>query len=228
MTDPNRINNCLAAAKNLPEGAAVIYRHFGKSERKAEAEALRQITFQKNQQLLIGADPLLAIKIGADGVHFRRADGLSQARLWKKRCPDWIITMAGFKPVNIKVSGNKQESYKQDLSCLDGLFISPVFESQSPSAGPPIGIAGLKAAVANLDTPVFALGGINQATAAQLIGSGAAGLAGVSGVLYALCTIGGILKDNSLVEEAAGLAKKFSTKIKRSLEIYAQNVGKII
>jgi len=57
------------------------------------------------------------------------------------------------------------------------------------------------------------------------------GLAGVSGVLYALCTIGGILKDNSLVEEAAGLAKKFSTKMlegKNSIELMSGMSGTVL
>ena len=66
---------------------------------------------------------------------------------------------------------------------LDGIIISSVFSSKSPSAGIPIGIEGLKRAVETLDVPVFALGGVNAQTAPDLIGSGAAGFAGVSGLI---------------------------------------------
>ncbi len=136
-----------------------------------EAKALRNITFARRQQFLIGNDPDLAIEIGADGVHFRRDAALVEPKLWRRRCPDWLITMAGIK------SGN----YTGNLDVLDGLFISSVFDSQSPSAGNPIGIKQFSNITKALKVPVFALGGITAANAHELAGSGAAGLAGVSG-----------------------------------------------
>ncbi len=171
MTDPERITDVLSAAQALPEGAALIYRHFGKEDRAAEAKALRRITFKRRQQFLIGNDPKLAIETGADGVHFARDAAVADSALWRTRCPDWLITMAGIK------SGD----YTGDLDVLDGLFVSSVFESQSPSAGGAIGLKRFSNSVKALKAPVFALGGITAANAHELAGSGAAGLAGVSG-----------------------------------------------
>lgn len=168
MPDP------VKAAATLPQFGAVIYRHFGHENRTAVAEALRQITFERSQQLLIGDDPDLAIAVGADGVHFRRDPQVAAPRLWRQRCPDWIITMAGLKD---------GANYRGDLSCLDGLLVSSVFDSDSPTAGVPIGVDGLSRAVERLPVPVFALGGVTAHTAPRLIGSGAAGIAGVSGLL---------------------------------------------
>jgi len=173
MTDPERVPNTEKVIKNLPKGAAVIYRHFGWPDRLSEAATLRQITFALGQQFLIGADAELAVKVGADGVHFRRDAALAQPKLWRQRCPDWIISMAGLK------SGD----YSGDLSVLDGLLVSSVYKSQSPSAGNPIGIEAFKHQVKAHPCPVFALGGINSQTASQLIGSGAAGLAGIEGLM---------------------------------------------
>jgi len=169
MTDPERVPDVVITAQRLPRGATLIYRHFGSAHRFVDAEALRQVTLEREQQFLIGADPELAIEVGADGVHFRRDAKLKAPRLWRQRCPDWIISMAGIK------SGE----YQDDLSVLDGLLVSSVFPSQSPSAGTPIGIESFSKLARGLAVPVFALGGVNKTTAPKLLGSGAAGIAGI-------------------------------------------------
>lgn len=174
MTDPQRALDPIAAAKNLPKGTAVIYRHFGHENHERVAEQLRGVTFEKDQQFLIGHDPELAMKVGADGVHFRRDEALRAPMIWRQRCPDWIISMAGLKGA---------QTYSGDLSVLDGLFISSVFYSKSPSAGDPIGVDVLKKICDDLEVPVFALGGVKPSTAPKLIESGAAGLAGIDGLM---------------------------------------------
>ena len=169
MTDPLRVKDIEIAAKKLPTGAALIYRHFGSDGRRAEAERLRQMTFEYGLQFLIGNDPELAIAIGADGVHFRRDAHVAAPKLWRRRCPAWIISMAGIK------SGR----YKGDISVLDGLLVSSIFPSHSPSAGEPIGVKAFTDIAQALPAPIFALGGVNKKTAPKLIGSGAAGIAGI-------------------------------------------------
>ena len=169
MTDSERVPDVVAAAQKLPRGTAIIYRHFGSAHRFVDAEALRQVTFERGQQLLIGNDPELAIEVGADGVHFRRDAKLNAPTLWRQRCPDWLISMAGIK------SGD----YAGELSILDGLLISSIFPSQSPSAGQPIGVSKFADKVKSLPAPIFALGGVNKNTAPKLLGSGAAGVAGI-------------------------------------------------
>jgi len=169
MTDPERVTDVISAVKKMPRGAVIIYRHFSSAHKFVDAEALRQITFERGQQFLIGDDPELAVEVGADGVHFRRDPAVKAPALWRKRCPDWLISMAGIK------SGH----YSGNLSVLDGLLVSSVFPSQSPSAGEPIGIDQFTQIVSGLTVPVFALGGINKTTAPKLLSSGAAGIAGI-------------------------------------------------
>lgn len=70
-------------------------------------------------------------------------------------------------------------NYAGDVSILDGLLLSSIFPSQSQSAGDPIGVETLKEKTRKLPVPVFALGGVNNKTAPKLIGSGAAGVAGI-------------------------------------------------
>ena len=174
MTDPKRTPDPAGLAKSLPEGSCLIYRHFGLPDHEEMAKHLRLVTLQRGQQLLIGNDPELAVQSGADGVHFRRDTAAEQTALWRRRCPDWIISKAGPKPFRKNADG---------LKPLDGLIVSSVFPSESPSAGTPIGIEEFRNICSALPVPVIALGGVNTRTAPELIGTGAAGLAAIGGLI---------------------------------------------
>ena len=156
MTDPSVHQDVLVAARSMPKGAAILYRHFGADDRQEIAVKLRQITFARGQQLLIGNDPELAINCGADGVHFTRDAALTAPMLWRARCPDWLITMAGIKEnASDGVSGEGDYiDYGGDLSVLDALMVSPIFASDSPSAGQPIGVKRLLSIAAVLGAPI--------------------------------------------------------------------------
>lgn len=175
MTDPKRGDDPIEVAGKLPEGAAIIYRHFCADNAKEVAREMREVTQERGLQFLIGADPMLAREVEADGVHFRRNDNLREPALWRLKEPDWLITMAALK-------GDQAYEDRDDLAALDGLFVSSVFASKSPSAGEPIGIERFKEICADLPAPIYALGGVSANTAKQLIGTGAAGLASISGI----------------------------------------------
>ena len=177
MTDPSVHPDAVAAAENMPRGSAIIYRHFGQARREAAAVKLRQITFARGQQFLIGNDPQLAIDCGADGVHFTRDAAVIAPALWRARCPDWLISMAGIKQASADGEGDYID-YSGDLSVLDGLMISSVFASDSPSAGTPIGLQKLLTITAMLSAPIYALGGVTEQTASALEGYGLSGIAG--------------------------------------------------
>ena len=170
MSDPQRLPNICAAAKTLPRGSALIYRHFGADGRQATATALRQICFARGLQFLIGQDEDLARSCGADGLHLPERE-LGRAEALGGRYPDWLLTGAVHNSAALaKASG------------LDAAILSPIFESQSPSADAPLGLETFAKLVRGASVPVFALGGINAQTAPQLLDSGAAGITGVSGI----------------------------------------------
>ncbi len=201
FTDPRRIENPLDVVRRLPAGCAVIYRHFGNPE---HAEALRALTRTQNRQLLIGNDPELAQKIGADGVHFSRDARLTGPRDWRAKRPDGIITMAGLK----------EGAYLAPLDSLDALFISSLFPSRSPSAGTPIGPHALKDRAARLPVPVFALGGIDAGTAPSLIKTGAAGLASIEGFIMDVQKQDTLQGHRFVIETEAGEAELTLAKVK--------------
>lgn len=170
MTDPKRTKSLVETVRRLPKGCAVIYRHFGEP---SEAQALRDLTTEQGRQFLIGNDPKLAEEVGADGVHFKRDAELRGPIKWRAKHPDWMLTMAGLK----------DGAYLAPLKSLDALFVSSVFPSRSPTAGMAIGVDALKDRAARLPVLVFALGGIDAGTAPELIGSRAAGLAAIEGLI---------------------------------------------
>ena len=169
MSDPNVHGDILSSVQNMPPQSTIIYRHYGANDKANIAKNLRQITFERNQTFLIGHDPELAILYGADGVHFKRDAALAMPSLWRRRCPDWIITMAGLKGA---------QNYLDDISVLDAIFMSSVFPSQSSSAGPAIGQAAFQNLAELHSVPTIALGGITGTTAPQLMKTRAAGIAG--------------------------------------------------
>ena len=170
MSDPRRVPDILAAARILPKGATLIYRHFGDKNKVETAKALRQTTFAQNLQFLIGQDAELAVLVGADGVHLPERESARGAGL-RQQYPNWLITGAAHSYGAIKICADNK---------VDAVILSPVFASDSKSAGKPIGVSTFTDMVAKASVPIIALGGISSETALALLGSGAAGLAGVS------------------------------------------------
>ncbi|HZZ90560.1 MAG TPA: thiamine phosphate synthase [Caulobacteraceae bacterium] len=171
FTDPVRTPDPLAVVARLPRGAGVVYRAFGDPKATATGRALVASARRRGVIVLAGADPRLAAAIRADGVHLPeraawRACGLRRGR------PRWIVTAAAHSPAAIiRARG------------ADAVFLSPVFASNSASAGRPLGPLRFAQLLQLARTPVFALGGVNAATARRLRGTKAAGLAAVEALL---------------------------------------------
>jgi len=164
MSDPVRTPDILGWAKALPENCAIIYRYNTFDE--AIAKELRQLTLKHAQQFLIRSETKIAI---SDGQHFKRHTDISNISRARQKAPDSLLTLAAIK----------EGDYPTPLPELDGLFVSAVFASQSPSAGTPLGIEALKLRVKAWPVPIFALGGITPYTAPSLRKTGIAGLAAV-------------------------------------------------
>ena len=167
--DPSRTPDPAAVMARLPRGAGVVYRAFGAADAVTEGRRLVRVARRRGLRLLAGADARLAARIGADGVHLperaaAKARGLRLAR------PGWIVTCAAHSPAAI---------IRARRAGADAVFVSPVFESASPSAGRPLGALRFARMVRDAGLPVYALGGVNAKSARGLSRSGAVGLAAV-------------------------------------------------
>jgi thiamine-phosphate pyrophosphorylase len=169
FTDPARVPDPEAVAQRLPAGAGIVFRAFGASDAVEQGRRLRAIANERGLLLLVGAHAALAEGIGADGLHMpeRLAADIPRLRAEHTR---YLITVAAHDLNAVKAA---------EKAGADAVVVSPVFASNSPSAGEPLGIESLKALVAATSLPVYALGGVRARTVTQLIGSGIVGMAAV-------------------------------------------------
>ncbi|KCZ51139.1 hypothetical protein HY3_12545 [Hyphomonas pacifica] len=171
LTDPKRTPDPLPVAEQLPQGWGIIYRHYGAADRAWQATQLVEIANRRGLDLLIAADPKLAMQVGAAGVHWPFAQ-LATARKWRTR----------FKLMTVSAHGGR-ELRRLDANTFDAALVSAVFPSNSPSASSPLGAHTLRALSGHTPLPLYALGGLNAQTASSI--SNAAGLAAIEGIVDA-------------------------------------------
>jgi thiamine-phosphate pyrophosphorylase len=165
FTDPKRTPKPLKIANQLPRGAAVVYRHFGAPDRMRVATGLADICRRRGLLLLIAADPDLARRVRAHGVHW------PEARLPARRAPG-----AGF----VTVAAHSAAAVARAAAFgADACVLGPVFPTRSNARRRPLGLFRASQIARAARVPVIAVGGVNADTARRLVGRGFAGLAAV-------------------------------------------------
>ncbi len=169
FTDPERTPDPASIARALPAETAVVYRHFGASDRVRVARQLATICRSRRLHLLIAADPDLARRVGASGLH------------WPERKMPEVRT-EGF--ALITCSGHSREAVMRAAALrADACMLAPIFETQSASGNAPLGLFRASQIARSSAIPVIALGGVNARTAARLSGRGFSGVAAIDAFL---------------------------------------------
>jgi thiamine-phosphate pyrophosphorylase len=173
FTDPARTPRPEGAAARLPRGCGVVYRAFGAPDAVRRGHALAKVCRRRGLVFIVGADPALAARLGADGVHLperlsRRAGAI---RALRRR---FMVTAAAH---------GLPAALAARRAGVPAVIVSPIFPSLSPSAGRPLGRFALAAIVRAVGGPVYALGGVNARTVRSLGLTGAAGIAGVEALV---------------------------------------------
>ncbi|MFT4252717.1 MAG: thiamine phosphate synthase [Caulobacter sp.] len=171
FTDPARTPDPESIAEHLPTGAGIVYRPFDAADAVERGLRLADIACRRGLLLLAGADAALAQAIGADGVHLPQRL-VATAPAVRAAHPAWRLTAAAHDAAAVRAA---------EAARIEAVVVSPVFTSNSPSAGAPLGVQGLAAIAGESALPVYALGGVNAKTAGALVGSGVYGLAGIEG-----------------------------------------------
>ncbi len=170
MTDPARLPDPLAAAAALPAGAGVILRHYDDPDRAALARALAALCRRRRLRLLIAGDAQLAAAVAAGGLHLPEWLVPQRGRWAPLVRPGWLVTAAAHSPRAVA---------RASAAGVDAMLLSPVFATASHPDAPALGPLRFASLVRSSAVPVYALGGISEATAGRLTGSGAAGLAAI-------------------------------------------------
>lgn len=173
LTDPDRTPHILEAVRNMPAGIGVVLRHFGAADAPAQAARLADLCRAQNRTLLISADPAMARDVGASGTHWpaRLAGRIPAAR---RTFRGGLVTMSVHTVAELRMAR---------AAGADAILVSPVFASDSPSAGRPLGLPRLAAITRSAGRAVYALGGIDASTAGRT--ARLSGLASVSGLYEA-------------------------------------------
>ncbi|MCR9269370.1 MAG: thiamine phosphate synthase [Hyphomonadaceae bacterium] len=166
LTDPDRTPDPLAIAETLPAGCGIIYRHFGAADRTDMAHALADMSERRHLTLLIAADPDLAKRVGADGVHWPEVR-LVKARAWRDQFA-----------VQTASAHSRRAIWRAQQYGIDAVLVSSVYPSKSKSAGTPLGTARFRTLVNGNTLPIYALGGVTATNSGQI--AACAGLSAVS------------------------------------------------
>ncbi len=165
FTDPARTPDPLALARHLPAQSGLIYRTFGDPALRTLARAVVEQCHDRGAICLIAAEPDLALRTNADGVHW----------------PEARLTGAAVRssPGLISASAHSPSAVRRAQKLADIVFISAVFPSQSPRARHPLGVFRTAQYAKRAQMPVYALGGVNTHTIRRLSNIGVSGVGAV-------------------------------------------------
>jgi len=142
----------------------------------AEALAIRECLKSRGIPLIINDRVDVALATGADGVHLGQSD--------------MPLTMARSILGKSKIIGVSAESLRDaaeaEAEGADYLGISPIFATATKTdTAAPLGLEGLRAIRRAVKLPLIAIGGLGPNNAAEVIASGADGVAVVSAIVAA-------------------------------------------
>ena len=155
----------------LPSNSAIILRH-------PDTGALLQLAYntlplakRMGHRVLIASEPLVALKVGADGVHLPEALINRKPSInWARIHPQWIIT----------ASAHKSKAVQRAQSAgADAIILSPVLKTASHPEARPLCFLRFSKLCRLSKSAIYALGGISQYNMRRLKGSGCAGIAGI-------------------------------------------------
>ena len=151
-------------------------KHAGTRAMIEGARATLRVAREAGRPLLINDRVDVALAAGADGVHLGQEDmPVSMAR--RLLGPERILGVTATGPDQAREAEREGADY---VGC------SAVFSTQTKTdTGLPVGLEGLRELVGSVSLPVVAIGGIDQGNAADVMRTGAAGLAVVSAIMGA-------------------------------------------
>jgi thiamine-phosphate pyrophosphorylase len=175
MTDSIRLPDPDASILALAPGSAVVLRERCRARLSTLARRISPLCRARRIRLLVAGDCRLAHDVGAGGLHLPEAAIRHGPGRWRRmRRDDWIVTAAAHSPSAIRLAARLG---------VDAVLLSPVFATASHPYARTIGPLRFARWVRESPLPVYALGGIDAGHARRLRGSGAAGFAGIGGLM---------------------------------------------
>ncbi|HVR76592.1 MAG TPA: thiamine phosphate synthase, partial [Planctomycetota bacterium] len=155
----------------------VQLREKGPSDREIlrSARALRDITARRGVLFIVNDRPDIAIRAAADGVHLGQED-----------LPVAEVRALLEKKMLVGVSTHSvDQALAAEREGADYIGVGPMFPTLTKEAGPLLGPPGLRAVLAAVRLPAFAIGGINGSTVHSIREAGGTRVAISSAILAA-------------------------------------------
>jgi len=141
-----------------------------------QARAIKSFLEEREVPLIINDRLDVALAVGAEGVHLGQSDmPLEMAQ--KIAGPSMLIGIS---------AESVQDAVKAENGGADYLGVSPIYTTPTKTdTAPPLGIQGLREIKNRVKIPLVGIGGLNNSNAAEVIRSGADGVAVVSAIVAA-------------------------------------------
>lgn len=176
VTDEKRTPDPKQYLTQLPPGSGVLLRHYSYPKRKELALSLRSLCHRLSLKLIIADDLQMAIDVRADGLHLPEYRlKLPSNDILKWRRTNQVILTAATHSSHTAVKAGRLK--------VDAAFLSPIFRSASHPEAKPLGLMRFMRICNTTSFPIYALGGINDQSAKNLPGCGAAGIAAIGAVI---------------------------------------------
>ena len=175
VTDETRLADPLPVLNSLPPGTGVLLRHYETPHRLELAQEIASICRRNRLLFLLAGDADLAFTVNADGLHlpdYMVRNPPLTARIWRRH-PGKLVTAAAHSRFSLLKAG--------ELGA-DAALLSPVFPTKSHPSRTALGSTRFTAWVRSGPLPVYALGGLSAKNGSRLFGTGAIGIAGISGI----------------------------------------------
>lgn len=176
LSDPGRLADPAVVLARLPRGAGVVLRDYESgspaSLRLSSARALARSCRLRGLRLIVAGDARFAIAAGAWGLHL----------------PEWKVKQGARREHALaRRRGLAVTAACHSLAALrraeglgaDAVLLAPVLPTRSHPGATVLGPLRFAALARASRLPVYALGGIDEAGAARILQSGAAGIAGI-------------------------------------------------
>ncbi|MDH5179842.1 MAG: Nudix family hydrolase [Gammaproteobacteria bacterium] len=156
----------------LQQGIRLVQLRAGDMEQQMLTELSQRavvLCHEYDARVLINTSPEIAMRLNADGVHLN-----------SKRLMQYTQRPVG-KDVWLAASvHNEKEMQQANALDVDFVVVSPVLPTPSHPGEPNLGWAAFNALTEMAAMPVYALGGMSEATLAQARMTGGQGIAGIS------------------------------------------------
>ncbi len=141
-----------------------------------QARAIKNFLGARKIPLIINDRLDVALAVGADGVHLGQSD-MPLEIAQKIAGPSMLIGIS---------AESVQDAIAAENGGADYLGVSPIYATPTKTdTAPPLGLQGLREIKKRVNIPLVGIGGLNKSNAAEVIRSGADGVAVVSAIVAA-------------------------------------------